>query len=63
MMKLSVKLVKTIFLLLGIILVISSGVLDELSSNNPDSFKFSIGMLFIIIAILRRIRILIKETF
>lgn len=63
MMKLSVKLVKIIFLLLGLFLVISSGVLDELSSNNPDSFKFFLGMLFIIIAILRRVRILIRETF
>lgn len=63
MMKLSVKLVKIIFLLLGLFLVISSGVLDELSSNNPDSFKFFLGMLFIIIAILRRARILIRETF
>lgn len=62
-MKLSVKLVKIIFLLLGLFLVISSGVLDELSSNNPDSFKFFLGMLFIIIAILRRARILIRETF
>ena len=63
MIKLSVKLVKIIFLLLGLFLVISSGVLDELSSNNPDSFKFFLGMLFIIIAILRRARILIRETF
>lgn len=63
MMKLSVKLVKIIFLLLGLFLVISSGVLDELSSNNPDSLKFFLGMLFIIIAILRRVRILIRETF
>lgn len=63
MMKLSVKLVKIIFLLLGIILVISSGTFDELSSNNPDTLKFFLGMLFIIIAILRRVRILIRETF
>lgn len=63
MMKLSVKLVKILFLLLGLFLVISSGVLDELSSNNPDSFKFFLGMLFILIAILRRVRILIRETF
>lgn len=63
MMKLSVKLVKIIFLLLGLFLVISSGTFDELSSKDPDSFKFFLGMLFIIIAILRRVRILIKETF
>lgn len=63
MMKLSVKLVKIIFLLLGLFLVISSGTFDELSSNNPDTLKFFLGMLFIIISILRRIRILIKETF
>lgn len=63
MMKLSVKLVKIIFLLLGLFLVISSGTFDELSSNNPDTLKFFLGMLFIIIAILRRVRILIRETF
>lgn len=62
-MKQSVKLVKIFLIIIGLFLVITSGVLDELSSNNPDSFKFFLGMLFIIIAILRRARILIRETF
>lgn len=61
--QLSVKLVKILFLLLGLFLVISSGVLDELSSKDPDTFKFLLGMLFVLIALLRRIRILIRETF
>lgn len=63
MKQLSVKLIKIIFLLLGLFLVISSGVLDELSSKDPDSFKFFLGMLFVLISCLRRIRMLIKETF
>lgn len=62
-MKLSVKLVKIIFLLLGIILIISSGVLDELSSKDPNSFKFFLGMLLILVASLRRIRQLAKDAF
>lgn len=62
-MKLSVKLVKIIFLLLGIILIISSGVLDELSSKDPNSFKFFSGMLLITVACLRRIRQLAKDAF
>lgn len=63
MMKLSVKLVKILFLLLGAILVINSGVLDELSSQNPNNFKFFSGMLLITVACLRRIRQTIRETF
>lgn len=62
-MKQSAKLVKIVLIIIGLFLVITSGTFDELSSNNPDSFKFFLGMLFIIIAILRRARILIRETF
>lgn len=62
-MKLSVRIVKLLFLLLGIFLIIKSGTFNELSPNDPDSFDFLLGMLFVLIALLRRIRILIRETF
>lgn len=62
-MKQSAKLVKIFLIIIGLFLVITSGVLDELSSNNPDSFKFFSGMLFILIASMKRIRQAIRETF
>ena len=62
-MKQSAKLVKIFLIIIGLFLVITSGVLDELSSNNPDSFKLFSGMLFILIASMKRIRQAIRETF
>lgn len=63
MKTLSIKLVKVLFLIIGLFLIISSGTFDELSSKDPNSLKFLLGMLFVLIALLRRIRILIRETF
>lgn len=59
----SIKITKTIILLLGLFLVVSSGVLDELSNQDPNSIKFFLGMLCILIAFLRRIRTTIRECF
>lgn len=60
---LSVKLVKIILLTIGLFLIVNSSVLDELSSKDPNTLKFSLGMLLVIVASLRRIRQTIRETF
>lgn len=59
----SIKIIKSFFLLLGLFLVITSGVLDELSSKDPSSIKFFSGMFLILVASMKRIRQTIKETF
>ena len=59
----SVKVIKGIFLVIGLFLLLQSGTFDELSSKEPDNIKFLLGMLFIGIALLKRIRLFIKDTF
>lgn len=61
--QLSIKIIKGLLLVIGLFLTINSGVLDELSSQNPSSIKFFSGMLFILIASMKRIRQTIRETF